>query len=115
MPQAAPTRCTEPGCGQLTTTGPRCEQHRRKPWANTSKRNQIIDKGRWARTARRHLRNEPGCRVCGSTLGVEVDHIVEVADGGALYDDENCQTLCEVHHQAKTAAQRAARAAREPS
>ena len=114
MPRAPMSRCTESGCGELTNTG-RCEQHRRKAWANTSKRNQVIDKGRWAKVRAAHLRNEPGCRVCGSTLDIEVDHIVEVADGGALYDDENCQTLCEVHHQAKSAAQRAARAARGPS
>lgn len=112
MPQSPPTRCGQPGCGRLVATGSRCEDHRRRAWENTSRRNQLIDKGRWARTARAHLRREPGCRVCGSTLDVQVDHVLEISDSGALYDDENCQTLCPVHHEAKTAAQRAARVAR---
>ena len=113
MPRSAPTRCTEPGCGTLVTDGSRCEVHRRKAWANTSSRNRVIDKGKWIKVKRAHLRREPGCRVCGSTDGVQVDHIIEVTDGGALYDDENCQTLCQAHHREKTPAQRQSRAAQE--
>lgn len=34
------------------------------------------------------------CRSCGSRYNVEVDHIVEVAEGGALFDEANLQALC---------------------
>ncbi|MGW9415162.1 HNH endonuclease signature motif containing protein [Arthrobacter cupressi] len=113
MPRSAPTRCTEPGCGTLVPAGSRCGVHRREAWQNTSARNRAIDKGKWIKVKRTHLRREPGCRVCGTTAGVEVDHIIEVTDGGALYDDANLATLCLAHHREKTAAQRQSRAARD--
>jgi hypothetical protein len=37
------------------------------------------------------------------------DHVVEVKDGGALYDVANGKCLCGSHHSAKTAQARAAR------
>ncbi|MDB5358863.1 MAG: Endonuclease [Rhodospirillales bacterium] len=45
------------------------------------------------------------CRIFG-------DHIVELQDGGALFDESNVQLLCGSHHTAKTAASRAARLAK---
>jgi hypothetical protein len=32
-----------------------------------------------------------------------VDHIVEIADGGAFLDEGNVQALCREHHERKTA------------
>jgi len=50
------------------------------------------------------------CQMCGRP-GREVDHIVEVADGG-LSVPENLWVLCHADHMAKTAASRKARAKR---
>jgi 5-methylcytosine-specific restriction endonuclease McrA len=33
---------------------------------------------------------------------VHVDHIIEVARGGAFDDPHNLQVLCKYHHRAKT-------------
>jgi 5-methylcytosine-specific restriction endonuclease McrA len=42
--------------------------------------------------------------------GYEVDHIVEMADGGSFHEWLNLRTLCEGCHLAKTNAMRAKRA-----
>lgn len=64
----------------------------------------------------RWLRKHPLCVHCkaeGRTnaIDLEVDHIVELADGGAD-DESNFQTLCKAHHAAKTARWLALRAGR---
>ena len=41
--------------------------------------------------------------------GLEVDHIVPVADGGHPFDPANLQTLCEACHREKTAAENSER------
>jgi 5-methylcytosine-specific restriction enzyme A len=37
----------------------------------------------------------PGCR----GRATEVDHIVDVAVGGALYDPDNCRAVCACHRR----------------
>ena len=37
----------------------------------------------------------------------EVDHILPIEDGGAMYDEENLQPLCKPHHSRKTARDKA--------
>ena len=60
-------------------------------------------KGVALRLARLHA--EPLCRLCKrkgkTTLAVTVDHIIPLADGGLDIDD-NCQSLCQPCHDAKT-------------
>ena len=43
-----------------------------------------------------------GCKNCGDTLDLEVDHIKEVCNGGAGLGLYNYQLLCRVCHKAKT-------------
>lgn len=110
MPKAAPSRCTQ-GCGAFAVSQGRCEKHQRKAWANTSARNRVLEPSQWARVAREHRTIEPACRGCGTSERLQVDHITEIADGGAPYDHSNLQTLCEDCHKEKTAAARALRKA----
>lgn len=50
------------------------------------------------------------CQALGCTKrGRWVDHIVEIKDGGAKLDRNNCMLMCPSHHTAKTAAVRARR------
>jgi 5-methylcytosine-specific restriction endonuclease McrA len=67
--------------------------------------------GRWAIQDRRWpalrlqaLRRDGWkCRVCGSRLRLEVDHIQPVRDRPDLaFELSNLQTLCNVHHAEKT-------------
>ncbi len=61
---------------------------------------------RWDKVRRMHLQAEPLCRRC-ATLGrttpaVMVDHILPIADGGAVLDEDNLQSLCIRCHGIKT-------------
>ncbi|HYB03344.1 MAG TPA: HNH endonuclease signature motif containing protein, partial [Nitrososphaerales archaeon] len=42
----------------------------------------------------------------------EVDHIIEIADGGDEFDLSNTQTICRRHHRLKTAVNNRLRAQR---
>lgn len=62
----------------------------------------------WRRIRERILlRDQYTCRGCGVvTHELEVDHIINVAEGGSD-DDSNLQSLCIPCHQAKTATEAA--------
>jgi 5-methylcytosine-specific restriction protein A len=55
---------------------------------------------------KRRLAFEPLCRDCKAKGHIRaadvIDHIVPLAKGGPD-TDENCQSLCDYHHQQKTA------------
>lgn len=55
-------------------------------------------------------RDKYRCRLC-SNRAREVDHIVELADGGSFSDWSNLRSLCHACHQAKTNRLRGSRAA----
>lgn len=56
--------------------------------------------GRLCQICKRHGRNEEA---------KEVDHIIARADGGDVFDVNNCQAICLPCHYAKTAQERRAR------
>jgi 5-methylcytosine-specific restriction endonuclease McrA len=59
---------------------------------------------RWQKWRRAVLADEPCCRECGDTsLPAVVDHIVRVADGGAMWERSNLQRLCRSCASKKTA------------
>lgn len=68
-----------------------------------------MDRGRRKRKGRRwdslalriRERDDYECRVCGE-WGNEVDHIVPVRQGGAMWDEDNLQVLCSPCHIQKT-------------
>lgn len=115
MPQSPPSRCGEPGCGRLVSGGNRCEDHRRKPWANPSANTRELSGRQRERIHKRQIRDEPQCRNCGSAQDLQTDHVIEVSDGGSLLDASNLQTLCGTCHAAKTRAHRAHRASQRGS
>jgi 5-methylcytosine-specific restriction endonuclease McrA len=53
------------------------------------------------------LRDRYTCRICGTrrrARELDVDHIVEIARGGAALEYSNLQTVCRECHRAKTRA-----------
>jgi len=59
------------------------------------------------------LEPPPVCQWQGCTApATDVDHIVEIADGGAFLDEGNVQALCRLHHERKTAIASSMRKAR---
>lgn len=89
-----PTRCGKDGCRNVKST---CLLHPRKPWGGG---NQLPNN--W--TSLRNLvavRDGKRCRICGTTVQLELDHIVERSDGGPD-DPANLRLLCKQHHTEKT-------------
>lgn len=127
MPKAAKKPCAFPRCGALVEYNERyCPAHKsheagikaeinRRYDDNRPERHQFYQSQEWKRIRRRFLARHPLCELCLKenrvTAAVVVDHIVEIADGGALSDDGNLQALCANHHNRKTAAERRRRKA----
>lgn len=66
----------------------------------------------WKRVRRQALRRDRGrCLVCGAAAD-DVDHRVELIDGGAAYDLANLQSLCGKCHDAKSSEARYQRSVR---
>jgi 5-methylcytosine-specific restriction protein A len=61
---------------------------------------------RWQRVRKHQLMRESLCRVCTAkgqvTAAREVDHIKTITNGGAVWDPNNLQSLCTIHHTIKT-------------
>lgn len=62
----------------------------------------------WA--AARSRQPNKWCAICGSTKRLILDHKVERKDGGADFDPQNLEWLCQSHHNTKTADAKARRA-----
>ena len=62
--------------------------------------------GRWTKVSKWYRKNNPLCVHCKEqgrvTPAQLVDHIVEIKDGGAEYDESNLQSLCKACHNVKT-------------
>jgi 5-methylcytosine-specific restriction endonuclease McrA len=60
----------------------------------------------WKRCRKAKLMLNPFCEHCEkygiAKLAQVVDHIVEIEDGGEVYDLNNLQSLCNAHHNTKT-------------
>ena len=103
MPTRPPMRCSALDCDELATNRGRCAEHQRK---RKSGAHRVIpgdgrNTARWRTESTQYLRTSPRCRVCDGPATV-VDHIVELADGGAMWDHANWQPLCSPCHDRKT-------------
>jgi 5-methylcytosine-specific restriction enzyme A len=107
-----PRRCTM--CPAIATHHGRCEQHQVKPWANASANTKALSGRQRHQLRAQALASDPKCAVCGATdiELLELDHITEIADGGAKLDPDNTWLLCITCHAIKTQAARKARAAK---
>ena len=71
------------------------ERPSRRQWGKI--RLTVLDRDAWT------------CTACGKAGRLEVDHLVPLEDGGALYDLGNLQTLCRSCHFDKTSGERRGR------
>lgn len=112
-PTHAPTPCVEQGCYRLSTYKGRCAECNRLKGggrvAYDQRRGSARDRGydkAWEKRRKAWLQLEPFCRTCGKP-GNHVDHVIPHRKVKWLFDLKgNLQTLCERHHQNKTAAER---------
>jgi 5-methylcytosine-specific restriction protein A len=100
MPTRPPSYCLAAGCN-LTTTSAYCTEHR-PDYTRTN--NPLYSTRRWRMLRRQVLTDHPFCSTKGCHgLATDVDHIIAVRNGGAVYDRRNLQALCKPCHSRKTA------------
>jgi 5-methylcytosine-specific restriction protein A len=104
--------CRQPGCPELVAAG-YCSTHQRvvdqgyRARGYRSKQGNAYQTKRWRILRRRVLTEQPKClgypegTDCGE-LAVEVDHVVAVEDGGAMWDRSNLVGRCKACHGRKT-------------
>lgn len=112
MPRTA-RPCATHGCPELTD-GRRCDRHaleRGRSVAtmrgSSTRRGYDAKHRKWRK---RVLAKDPLCVHClpdgRVTPSIIADHIVPIRDGGARFDLNNGQGLCQTHHNRKTARER---------
>jgi len=112
MPYKPKTPCRHPGCPEKAEKGGYCEKHKkqiRKKYDN--ERGTSAQRGygaRWQKARKIYLREHPLCVKCLEegqvTAATVVDHIIpHKGDYGLFWDVDNWQSLCERHHNEKTA------------
>ena len=88
--------------------------HKKPPEKLKKKSSRFYDTRRWRKLSARHRREEPLCRQCFKrgiiTAGVLTDHIIPILEGGAEWDNDNLQTLCDRCHQIKRQGEKVKRA-----
>jgi 5-methylcytosine-specific restriction endonuclease McrA len=97
---------------EISPTGEdfRCQEHWRVPWRGAGERQRQTKP--LTEREKNFIREQYGflCAACGAENSREVDHIVEVADGGTNLPS-NLQILCADCHAVKTQQARRARQA----
>ena len=110
MATALARHCASPGCSGKAVRDGRCEQHARQNHRDYERlRGSASSRGytrRWQRYRLIYLRQNPLCRACRAegrtTAATVVDHIKPVNQGGAFWDADNHQPMCEPCHNRKT-------------
>jgi len=94
--------CLRAGCISKTIRDGRCREHQtRKPWQNTSARNQSRPSNWPSIRAQVLARDGFACQMCGGRSDLEVDHIISVAKGGT-WEMDNLWVLDSGCHKLKT-------------
>lgn len=113
MPAKPLTPCRKPGCPAVTRNpGGYCDAH--QEYEAEQQRQRMTRKqghpfyktSQWMRLRRWYLVRHPLCEMCGWIKASEVDHKVELKDGGDAMSTINLQALCHRCHMRKTAAER---------
>jgi 5-methylcytosine-specific restriction endonuclease McrA len=102
-----PTRlCLEPRCPQPATYRGYCAEHARTTNRATHRNRRVYNSKRWQLLRRAVLFDQPLCasKDC-DVIATDVDHIVPIEQGGAIWDRQNLQPLCAQCHGRKTRAE----------
>jgi 5-methylcytosine-specific restriction protein A len=120
MPSAPLRPCRKVGCNKMIITT-YCDEHQKKKTADEVTKRRNYDKvrgtrtergynNRWLRYSKNYRKNNPLCVECENEgivkLAECVDHIVPHNDDDDMelfWDENNHQSLCYSHHNAKTA------------
>lgn len=115
MPTSPKTICPAPGCNRLVESGiGRCPECKPKQYQGTSKNRSgdpFYSSQAWMRVRDARRRNSPLCQECEKEGRVTPMHAVDHKKPRVDYpelalDYDNTQSLCETHHNRKTARER---------
>lgn len=106
MPKRPPKPCTTPRCKNYATKGSKCDEHQPKAGWSKESRHKRGYGYQWYKTKEAVLKRDKHlCQNCLRqgifTLGDEVDHIVNKAEGGSD-KMSNLETICKKCHKQKT-------------
>lgn len=88
---------------------------RKTAWCGKSCLKEVLLMVDWRYIRRCILRRDKyRCVLCNKPAS-EVDHIIEMADGGSFHEPSNLRSLCDTCHKAKTQEMRRVRAAKKKS
>lgn len=107
MPWKIAGPCHQSGCPERAIRGGYCQAHQRQRPARQvdQDRPSAAARGydaRWRAFRRGYLQRFPECVIC-NRMATEIDHIIPIRRGGALYDECNLQAMCHECHSRKTA------------
>lgn len=114
MPVKAKTPCRQGGCRSLLDKPGFCDKHRRETFKaqrqamsiDKAEHDRFYHRAAWKKVRALQLQLEPLCRQCRKegrlVAATVVDHIIERSKGGADYDQNNTQSVCQSCHNAKT-------------
>ncbi|WP_431980020.1 HNH endonuclease [Streptomyces qinglanensis] len=111
MPDAPPTRCTDPECHEYATHRGRCDQHQPIPWAGRDDKaaRYGISSGRWRTLKRKVTARDHGCCYrCGAEPTDSphaLDHVIPISEGGSRTDLNNLGLICTPCDAIKSAAE----------
>lgn len=82
----------------------------RRPWMRerkpherrTTPNRELYNGQRWRKLAKQHKMANPWCVACEKAPAEVTDHIRPVNQGGAMYDWDNLQSLCNRCHNIKS-------------
>lgn len=119
MPNKPARPCNVPNCPNLVRGRVGyCPEHIHESpsgWAAKKDRShqKIYHTARWRRTSEQYRKEHPICIECKENGLIEqvdvVDHIVPIQNGGAVFDWDNLQSLCNSCHNSKTAKENASK------
>jgi 5-methylcytosine-specific restriction protein A len=104
MPRAKQI-CSTSECLEIAVSDGKCDDHKRKPWSNTSRRNISLPSDWKTRRARVLRRDRRTCYLCGERNAHEVDHVTPVSRGGS-HEYDNLKAICSACHSIKSLAER---------
>lgn len=93
---------------------PSLPKHKKRPWIKRKKQSskgwgqdhEIYNSDRWRRLRLIQLNDEPLCAIHKEkgeiVAATVVDHKIAIQDGGAIWDENNLQSLCKNCHNRKS-------------
>ena len=98
MAQRLKQFCRLSGCNRLTRDpSGYCEKHQkghRKAKGDNKKSDPFYSSKRWIKFTKWYKGQHPLCEMCNEQISVITHHLVELKDGGAAFDPDNCQAVC---------------------